>query len=479
MKERAWFRPRTLRGRFVLIMLLGVLGAQVTSYSLWSWQQDRERLAQLDSLSRNLAESLAATVRYFRSLPYEYRHIVLDQLRDMGGTRFFVSVNDHRIALEPTDGGRARELVAGNLREGLERELGRRELYIGFSQPEDLKVFNNEVPLTELPAHWANHSLAMAPLSTPILVVQMPLEADSWLYVATTLPIAGLLDGPTWLSGDRLFVSLAVLLTVVGLSLLGIRWLTRPLSVLARAARRLGDDLESPPLAERGPRELRDTAAAFNRMSERIRRQVDERERLFSAISHDLKTPITRLRLRAEMLADSRQREAFVRTLDELDQLVKGALASVKGLDLHERTEPVDLDALVATLVDELAIFGETIGVQGSAGMIEAKPLALKRCLGNLLENAVFYGERVEVSLDREAGTAQVTFSDDGPGIPVDQRERVFEPFVRLEPSRSRHTGGSGLGLSIARHIAHAHGGDIGLDQAPAGGLRVVLRLPC
>lgn len=221
--ERAWLRPRTLRGRFVLIMLLGVLGAQVTSYSLWSWQQDRERLAQLDSLSRNLAESLAATVRYFRSLPYEYRHIVLDQLRDMGGTRFFVSVNDHRIALEPTDGGRARELVAGNLREGLERKLGRRELYIGFSQPEDLKVFNNEVPLTELPAHWANHSLAMAPLSTPILVVQMPLEADSWLYVATTLPIAGLLDGPTWFSGDRLFVSLAVLLTVVGLALLGIR----------------------------------------------------------------------------------------------------------------------------------------------------------------------------------------------------------------------------------------------------------------
>ena len=460
-------------------MLLGVLGAQVTSYSLWSWQQDRERLVQLDSLSRNLAESLAATVRYFRSLPYEYRHIVLDQLRDMGGTRFFVSVNDHRIALEPTDGGRARELVAGNLRKGLERELGRRELYIGFSQPEDLKVFNNEVPLTELPAHWANHSLAMAPLSTPILVVQMPLEANSWLYVATTLPIAGLLDGPTWLSGDRLFVSLAVLLTVVGLSLLGIRWLTRPLSVLARAARRLGDDLESPPLAEQGPRELRDTAVAFNRMSERIRRQVDERERLFSAISHDLKTPITRLRLRAEMLADSRQREAFVRTLDELDQLVKGALASVKGLDLHERTEPVDLDALVATLMDELAIFGERIGVQGSAGMIEAKPLALKRCLGNLLENAVFYGERVEVSLSREAGMAQVTFSDDGPGIPVDQRERVFEPFVRLEPSRSRHTGGSGLGLSIARHIAHAHGGDIGFDQASAGGLLVVLRLPC
>ncbi|WP_136067845.1 ATP-binding protein [Modicisalibacter radicis] len=460
-------------------MLLGVLGAQVTSYGLWSWQQDRQRLAQLDSLSRNLADSLAATVRYFRSLPYEYRHIVLDQLRDMGGTRFFVSVNDHRIALERTDGGRARELVAGNLREGLERELGRQELYIGFSRPEDLRVFNNEVPLTELPAHWAHRSLAMAPLSTPILVVQMPLEGNSWLYVATTLPMAGLLDEPAWLSGDRLFVSLAVLVTVIGLSLLGIRWLTRPLSVMARAARRLGDDLESPPLAERGPRELRDTAAAFNRMSERIRQQVDERERLFSAISHDLKTPITRLRLRAEMLDDSRQREAFVRTLDEMDQLVKGALASVKGLDLHEQAEPLDLDALIATLAEELALFGGAIDVRGRAGVVEAKPLALKRCLGNLLENAVFYAQRVDVSLSRGADAIAITICDDGPGIPVAQRERVFEPFVRLEPSRSRHTGGSGLGLAIARHIARAHGGDIGLDQAAAGGLMVVVRLPC
>lgn len=477
--ERSWFRPRTLRGRFVLIMLLGVLGAQVTSYSLWGWQQERQRLAQLDNVSRNLADSLAATVRYFRSLPYEYRHIVLDQLRDMGGTRFFVSVNDHRIELERTDGGRARELVAGNLREGVERELGLQELYIGFSRPEGLRVFNNEVPLTELPAHWAHRSLAMAPLSTPILVVQIPLETDNWLYVATTLPIAGLLDEPVWFSGDRLFVSLAVLATVIGLSLLGIRWLTRPLSVMARAARRLGDDLDSPPLAERGPRELRDTAAAFNRMSERIRQQVDERERLFSAISHDLKTPITRLRLRAEMLGDFRQREAFVRTLDEMDQLVKGALASVKGLDLHEQTEPLDLDALVAALIEELAIFGETIGVQGRAGAIEAKPLALKRCLGNLLENAIFYAERVDVSLHREADTIAIAICDDGPGIPVAQRERVFEPFVRLEPSRSRHTGGSGLGLAIARHIARAHGGDIALAQAAGGGLRVVVRLPC
>ncbi|MFD1208712.1 MULTISPECIES: ATP-binding protein [Modicisalibacter] len=471
-------RPRTLRGRFVLLMLLGVLSAQVASYGLWSWQENRERFAQLDTLSRNLADSLAATVRYFRSLPYEYRHIVLEQLRDMGGTRFFVSVNDHRIHLTGSTPDRARQLVARNLREGLHRQLGKVALTIDFSRPEHLRVFNNEVALDALPAHWAHRSLAMAPLSTPILVVQMPLDAHQWLFVATSLPVAGLLDGPSWLAGDRLFALLAVLVTVIVLSLMGIRWLTRPLSVMARAARRLGDDLETPPLAERGPRELRDTAVAFNRMSERIRQQVEERERLFSAISHDLKTPITRLRLRAELLEEDDQRQAFIRTLDEMDQLVKGALASVKGLDLHEQLQPVALDGLLVELRDELAVHGKPLHLSGEAGSVMAKPLALKRCLTNLIENAIFYGRRVDVAARREVDRVDVWVRDDGPGIPEAQRERVFQPFVRLEPSRSRHTGGSGLGLAIARHIARAHGGDIHLGRASAGGLEVRLQLP-
>ena len=476
---KRWWRPRTLRGRFVLIMLLGVLSAQLASYGIWSWQENRERLARLDALSRNLADSLAATVRYFSSLPYEYRHIVLDQLRDMGGTRFFVSVNDHRIKLPHTSGGAAREMVASNLHDGLIRELGQQELHIGFSRPGDLRVFNNEVPLADLPAHWAHRSLTIVPLSTPILVVQMPLEAGDWLFVATSLPMAETLEHASWLAGDRLFVSLAVLLTVIGLSLWGIRWATRPLSVLAKAARRLGDDLESPPLAERGPRELRDTAAAFNRMSERIRHQVEERERLFSAISHDLKTPITRLRLRAEMLDAPAQREAFIRSLDEMDQLVKGALASVKGLDLHEQATAIDLDAMVQALIDDLAWHDEaSVHLEGRGGWLMAKPLALKRCLANVIENAIFYAQCVRIELRRYPDHIHVIVSDDGPGIPAEQRERVFEPFVRLEPSRNRHTGGSGLGLAIARHIVRAHGGDIRLETAREGGLSVTLSLP-
>jgi signal transduction histidine kinase len=296
--------------------------------------------------------------------------------------------------------------------------------------------------------------------------------------VATLLPVPDLFNEYRWLSGERLLASFMVLLTVIGLSLAGIRSVTRPLARLSRAARQLGDDLDAPPLRESGPREVAATALAFNRMQERIRDQVDERERLFSAISHDLKTPITRLRLRAEMLDDPLQRERFCASLDELDLLVKGALASVKGFDLHEAVEEVAPRALLTELADELALQGGEVAISGHAEPLSVKPLAFKRCLANLLENAVFYGRRAEVTLEDSPERLSIVIRDQGPGIPEAQHERVFVPFVRLEPSRSRNTGGSGLGLGIARHIARAMGSDIRLANHSEGGLEVTVVLP-
>ena len=468
--------PRSLRGRFVLIMLVGVLGAQLASYAIWTHQAQDSRLEQVDELSRNVAYSVASTVRFFRSLPVDYRHIVLDQLRDMGGTRFFVSVNDHRIPIHDIGRGPAQAVVTNNFREILASELGVDNARVEFSSPDTLRLFNNEVLLNDLPPRWGRHSLLMDPIDPPILVVQLPLDAQGWLYVATLLPVPELFDDG-WLSGERLFAALIVLLAVIGLSLLGIRSATRPLARLSRAARRLGDDLDSPPLRETGPREVAATAVAFNRMQQRIQHQVEERERLFTAISHDLKTPLTRMRLRAEMLDDDHQRERFCAALDELDLLVKGALASVRGLDLHEAIEPVDVRALLDGLAEEMALQGGEVTVTGRATPLAAKPLALKRCLANLLENAVFYGKRAEVHLEDSAARLRITLRDHGPGIPERQRERVFSPFVRLEPSRSRHTGGSGLGLGIARHILRAHGGEMTLDNHPGGGLVVTLEV--
>ncbi|TDX32069.1 signal transduction histidine kinase [Modicisalibacter xianhensis] len=469
--------PGSLRGRFVLIMIIGVLSAQLASYALWSAQARSAQSEQLDEMASNLAYSISSTVRFFRSLPYEYRHIVLEQLRDMGGTRFFVSVNEHRIPVIDIGRGQRKALLADRVRSVLRQELGIDNALVEFSSPDTLRVFNNEVLIQDLPPRWGQHTLLTGPASSPILVIQMSLEDDAWLYVATTLPMA--IDERSWLSADRLFVLFVVLVTVLGLSFWVIRGVTRPLARLARAARQLGDDLEAVPLSERGPREVAASARAFNRMQERIRSQIKERERLFSAISHDLKTPITRLRLRAEMLDDDEQRERFCASLDELDTLVKGALASVRGLDLDESWEVIDVRKLLVSLAQELEVQGGKVSVAGEAAMLRVKPLSFKRCLANLLENAIFHGDRAAVTIRHGAESLEIVIRDHGPGIPDDQFERVFAPFVRLEPSRSRNTGGSGLGLSIARHIAHAHGAALNLANHPSGGLVVTLHFPC
>lgn len=480
-RRLARWLPASLRGRFVIIMITGVLVAQGASYALWTSQVRSSHLAQLDELSTNMAFSIASTMRFFRSLPVEYRHIVLDQLRNMGGTRFFVSVNERRLAIDDIGSGPEKEVVVNNVRAVLTQQLNIDDVIVEFSRPENLRVLNNEVLLYDLPPRWGQHSLMMEPLSPPILVVQLELAPDTWLYVATLLGVPDIFSGYRWLSEERLLVGLLVLLSVLALSLLGITSVTRPLARLSRAANQLGDDLDMPPLKESGPKEVAATAAAFNRMQRRIREQIEERERLFSAISHDLKTPLTRMRLRAEMLDDDYQRERFCASLDELDNLVKGALASVKGLDLHEEPAPVDLALLLKELAHELSLQGGWVTVETATQPIApliAKPLALKRCLTNLLENAVFYGKQADVQLIEQDTSVTLRIRDHGPGIPDEQLGRVFSPFVRLEPSRSRYTGGSGLGLGIARHIARAHGGDIQLANHAEKGLVVTLTLP-
>lgn len=473
--------PASLRGRFVIIMIAGVLVAQGTSYAIWTSQVRSSHLAQLDELSTNMAFSIASTMKFFRSLPVDYRHIVLDQLRNMGGTRFFVSVNERRIAIDDIGSGPEKQVVVNNVRSVLTQQLNIDDVIVEFSRPENLRVLNNEVLLYDLPPRWGQHSLLMEPLSPPILVVQLELAPDTWLYVATLLGVPDIFSGYRWLSEERLLVGLLVLLSVLALSLLGITSVTRPLARLSRAANQLGDDLDMPPLKESGPKEVAATAAAFNRMQRRIREQIEERERLFSAISHDLKTPLTRMRLRAEMLDDDYQRERFCASLDELDNLVKGALASVKGLDLHEEPAPVLLASLLEELAEELSLQGGQVTINKNSHPVApliAKPMALKRCLANVLENAVFYGKQADVALIDQSNAVTLRIRDHGPGIPEEQLGRVFSPFVRLEPSRSRHTGGSGLGLGIARHIARAHGGDIQLANDPEKGLVVTLTLP-
>ena len=278
----------------------------------------------------------------------------------------------------------------------------------------------------------------------------------------------------------RLLLSLAVLLVaVVALSLLAVRWATRPLQVLADAADSLGRNIDSPPMEEGGPIEVARAARAFNTMQQRLAANLRERTAVLAAMSHDLKTPVTRLRLRAELLTEPDLRIKFTRDLEEMEAMVAATLDFLRGTAGSEAVQPVDMAALLDSLQADLTETGGEVSITGRPLRPYAgQPVALKRCLRNLMENAVKYGQAAAVEVSDSDERVQVVVRDRGPGIPQGALERVFEPFYRLEGSRSRDTGGTGLGLTIARSIAQAHGGQLVLENQAEGGLAARLTLP-
>jgi signal transduction histidine kinase len=290
----------------------------------------------------------------------------------------------------------------------------------------------------------------------------------------------GLFADPTYLASWLSMTVAAGLLTIWA-----VRRLTMPVRVLAEAADALGRDVNAPPLPQGGPTEVARAAAAFNTMAERIRRFVSDRTFLLTAIGHDLRTPITRLKLRCEFIDDDEQRQRFLADLDELEAMVSATLAFGRDTARAEPETALDLGALLRTIVDDASDArpdaNERIRFdppESTTVTIRGRPIGLKRSFANLIGNAIAYAGNVTVSLGGPRdGEVTVTVEDDGPGIPAEHFERVFEPFQRLETSRSRETGGTGLGLPIARNIIRAHGGEITLTNRPTGGLcaRVVL----
>jgi signal transduction histidine kinase len=309
---------------------------------------------------------------------------------------------------------------------------------------------------------------------TVSFVVQAPLR-DGTLV---TLDSRQQRDASMW--SHRLLASLGiVLVAIVAIALIAVRWVTRPLKTLAAAAEHLGENIDRPPLDENGPAEVSRAARAFNTMQQRISRLIEERARVFAAMSHDLKTPITRLRLRAELLDDPALRSKFEHDLIEMEQMVASALDLVRGIDKQELVQPVDIAALLDAIAEDAKLAGGSVEVRaGAVAPYSGRPQALKRCFANLVENAVKYGGSAVVSVSEDARALEIRIRDSGPGIPEGELERVFDPFYRVERSRSRETGGTGLGLTIARNIVRAHGGEVVLENLPKGGLEAVVTLP-
>jgi signal transduction histidine kinase len=272
---------------------------------------------------------------------------------------------------------------------------------------------------------------------------------------------------------------LALLVALVAGSWVLSRGVTVPLSRLSSAADALGRGLPQAPLVEDGPRELRLAARAFNSMQDRLRRYLDSRTRVVAAMSHDLRTPITRMLLRVEAVTDPAVQLKLTQDLEEMQQMVQGALEMLQGLQSSEPIRLINVDALLVALRDDYQDLGFPVTLGGGTREpLAARPQAWRRLLTNLLDNCRKFASKASLEVEEQSQNVIFRVKDDGPGIPEDLLERVLEPYYRVEESRSKATGGIGLGLSIARDIAQAHGGELRLKNLAGGGLEAIVSIP-
>jgi signal transduction histidine kinase len=480
----AWLRrlwPRRLAGQMIALLLLALVLAQATSYLIFA----DERWAALQTAERrHILARTASIVRLIENTPAPLHEQII-RTASSRELRFWLSDRSAVVASEADADSWLRRRLISLLDDGPTREvlidLGKDDEHFWSREDRDQRderiaavgeiARAGEVP-PERVARWRERwHHRMLP---PDLMISTRLHDGRWLNVGLAVPEAA----PHWTPASLL----AIAVTALALSLivtLMVRRMTRPMAELAAAAERLGRGETVPAIAERGPLDIRQTMRAFNRMRGRLQRFVQDRTRMLAAISHDLRTPITTLRLRAEFVDDDETRAKILETLDEMQRMIEATLAFAREEAAAEDTRTVDLAALVESVAADLSDLGHEVSFSGPERLAYAcRPVGLKRAVRNLVENAVAYGARARVRLEPGALAVRIVIEDDGPGIPEADFERVFAPFVRLEESRSRETGGIGLGMAIARSIVRSHGGDIELANRAEGGLRAVISLP-
>jgi signal transduction histidine kinase len=444
VRLRLW--PRSLAARTAFVLIAGLVVVQIAGLTIHALDRvDALRLAQ----TREIAVRVISTYRTVMMTAPERREAVLDELRHTPGVTAELARDPPTLELPD------------------ESPFGQRLLRINL----------NLVPLMGVP-HWRGLRI-LADHNRHRLNIAMRIPDGDWLNLTVSVePLR------PWHSPRFLAAFLLMTVTAAGLTVWAVRRLTAPVRTLAAAAEALGRDVNAAPLPEGGPSEVATAAAAFNTMAARIRRFVQDRTELLTAIGHDLRTPITRLKLRAEFVEDDEQRGKMLADLEELEAMVSATLAFGRDARTTEPVASLDLAELLRTVLDET---GDTrpeaatrLAYEGPPHLtVQGRPLALKRAFANLVSNAVVYGGSARITLNPPAGgVVVIEVEDDGPGIPPGELERVLEPFYRGEPSRNRETGGVGLGLPIARNILRAHGGDVTLANRPMSGVKATVSLP-
>lgn len=450
----------SLRAQLVLLIIAALIIAQTVSFWLFV---DERSLAVRAALGFEAAGRAANVARLIEEAPESLQPAIL-RAANSPLVRFDLSdvpTVNHKIH---ADSGAVEGRVRGLLGQSNHREI-RVELH---------EVDQGILPMPHLAPEMAEMHRAMmrGELSAIEMQLSIALTDGQWLNVGTRFERPPL-QRP-WVSFVSFGMTAAIVLVVACWFLL--TRLTGPLLRVSRAADQLGRGEDVEPLPLIGPGEVRNLTCTFNRMQDRLTRFIADRIQLLAAVGHDLRSPLTALRVQAEMVEDDESRDSLIASIEEMQEMVDATLAFARGMASAESSETVELGAYLARLrTDMMDSF--TLEDNGTVP-VRLRPQSLRRALRNIIENAQRYGGTANVTFGRDGDHAFVTVSDQGPGIPTLELEQVFEPFFRLEKSRSRDTGGTGLGLSIARTIIRAHGGDVILSNRTAGGLEATVTLP-
>ncbi len=466
--------PQSMLTWFALVLAAGMTLSLIAVSSFHALSRD-EAVTALEDL--RAAERIAAAVRFLDHSAPVLRPVIADSIS--GSSLYIVAAPSSRVATEaPPDARteRLRDIIAA-------RMVGMRwrDLRVDYGTPAD-DGHESETIWSWLPSLWASDQEKRA---DQLLSLQ---DRGQAFFVAVQL-----MDG-TWLnfgfaSVRRLPLSSVSHLLILGLGISALlifgvaamRLITRPIDRLATAAEELGRGGQPEDVPESGVSEVRRAAGAFNRMRDRIRRMIEDRTQMIAAISHDLRTPITRLKLRAEFVDDPEEQQKMLADLDQMEAIIRSTLAFAREDKDTEATAVVDLAALLQEVAESHPPARLHLVRNSDAEVavkIVARPTALRRCFNNLVENAIRYGNTADIGVFDQPDAVEITIDDTGPGIPEDRIKDVFRPFVRLEESRNRDSGGTGLGLAIARSVVLAHGGSINLENRKEGGLRALVRLP-
>ncbi len=446
------FLPNGIAARFALTVVAALVLLQAVSAAVFWIGRDE---ARQNYPPRVLAQRVSAVVR------------VLDQTSPPERKRIVHALDEPNLQVQLRDHGAPPPQQLGN-REG---EPGWFGDAIRRRVRSELEDEGRPVLIAAVPPPPRLLGLSAEPPPGPRLRVLVRLTDGQWVMFSTGDDSSWSLRLALWLLGSVVVIG--------GLSVIAAQRISAPLRRFAAAAERLGLDGEAPPLPEHGPAELKTATRAFNLMQERLRRFVADRTQMLAAISHDLRTPLTRLRLRADLIDDDEIQRKMIADVDEMEQMVAATMAFARDDARSEPRAAVDLADLLQSLVEGQTDAGAEASYDGPDHFaLECRPVALRRAFANLIDNAVKHGGGARVGLSVAAAQVTVTIDDDGPGIPPEEIEEVFTPFHRVDRSRSKDTGGVGLGLAIARTVLRRHGGDVVLANRDGGGLRATAVLP-